>query len=239
MISFLQRPVGSATAAAVAVAVLVVTNLADNRWAPSLWFVTCVLTVLVLCGVLWWAGATWTDVGLSRATLGRGALWALALIGIVAVCFLIAAFLPLTRGLFADQRTAGLTGGEVVFRMFVKVPLGTVLLEEFAFRGVLYGLVRRGYGTVWATAVSSLLFGLWHILPSAHLATVKPALASVFGHSTAGAVLADAAAVVFTALAGALLCELRRRSSSLLAPIGLHWATNAFGYLAAFLTSGV
>ena len=34
--------------------------------------------------------------------------------------------------------------------------------------------------------------------------------------------------------AGVLFCELRRRSDSLLAPIGLHWATNALGYVAAF-----
>jgi membrane protease YdiL (CAAX protease family) len=41
--------------------------------------------------------------------------------------------------------------------------------------------------------------------------------------------------VLFTAAAGCLFCELRRRSGSLLAPMGLHWATNALGYLFAFL----
>lgn len=35
--------------------------------------------------------------------------------------------------------------------------------------------------------------------------------------------------------AGVLFCELRRRSGSLLAPMGLHWAVNALGYLAGFL----
>jgi uncharacterized protein len=39
--------------------------------------------------------------------------------------------------------------------------------------------------------------------------------------------------VLFTALAGVLFCELRRRSGSLLASIGLHWATNGLGVLAA------
>jgi len=42
-------------------------------------------------------------------------------------------------------------------------------------------------------------------------------------------------AVLFTAAAGALLCELRRRSGSLLAPMGLHWSTNALGYLADYV----
>lgn len=40
-------------------------------------------------------------------------------------------------------------------------------------------------------------------------------------------------AVVGTAVTGALLCELRRRSGSLLAPTGLHCAANSFGYLLA------
>jgi membrane protease YdiL (CAAX protease family) len=41
------------------------------------------------------------------------------------------------------------------------------------------------------------------------------------------------AAVVFTALAGLLLAELRRRSGSILAAAGLHWAVNALGVLVA------
>jgi membrane protease YdiL (CAAX protease family) len=42
-----------------------------------------------------------------------------------------------------------------------------------------------------------------------------------------------AGAVLFTAAAGVLLCELRRRSGSLLASAGLHWATNGIGVLLA------
>jgi membrane protease YdiL (CAAX protease family) len=41
------------------------------------------------------------------------------------------------------------------------------------------------------------------------------------------------ATVAFTTVAGLLFAELRRRSGSLLAPIGLHWATNGMGVLAA------
>src|SRR5436305_66003 len=40
-------------------------------------------------------------------------------------------------------------------------------------------------------------------------------------------------AVGFTALAGRRRCELRRRSGSLLAAAGLHWATNALGVVLA------
>lgn len=146
------------------------------------------------------------------------------------------ALLPFTRELFSDQRDNSLTGLQIADRVLIRVPIGTVLLEEVAFRGVLLALLLRATRSrAWATAISSILFGLWHILPSLHLNTQKPALTAVFGHSMLGAYLADVGAVLFTAAAGVVLCELRRRSGSLLAPMVLHWSTNALGYLAAYL----
>ncbi|MFK8850050.1 type II CAAX prenyl endopeptidase Rce1 family protein [Streptomyces sp. Ac-502] len=76
---------------------------------------------------------------------------------------------------------------------------------------------------------------MWHVLPSLGLAVDKPALTPLFGRSPLGAVFAVVVAVLFTGAAGVLFGELRRRSGSLLAPMGLHWAVNAFGYLAGFL----
>ena len=228
-----MRPVSDRVALSVTVALLVLTNLADNRWLPSWGLLTAVLVTAALLGIVYGAGGDAGTVGLARGTRVRGARWALVLIGAVAAVYLVGMLLPPTRGLFADQRTAQLSHGETAFRVLVRVPLGTVLLEEVAFRGVLYGLVLRNRGPVWATGFSSLLFGLWHILPSLHLATAKPALTPVFGHSALGAVVADLGAVLFTAASGVVFCELRRRSSSLLAPMGLHWATNALGYLSA------
>ncbi|MFJ6755502.1 lysostaphin resistance A-like protein [Streptomyces sp. NPDC091273] len=217
------------------VAVLVAANLAVHHWTGLFGLVTAVLVSALLLGVLFWAGGTLADAGLAPGTRARGARWALALIGLVAVVYLVAALLPATRALFEDRRYSGMTGSELLLRVFLLVPVGTVLVEEIAFRGVLYGLVCRDRGAAWATAVSSLLFGLWHVLPSLHLATAKPALTTVFGDSATGAALAVVAAVLFTTAAGVLLCALRRRSGSLLAPMGLHWAVNALGYLVGFL----
>ncbi|MFC1417663.1 CPBP family intramembrane glutamic endopeptidase [Streptacidiphilus cavernicola] len=226
-------------ATAVTVAVLVLANLTNNRWAPGWGLLTAAVTVAVLLAVLRPVCADWADTaeltGLAPATLPRGARWCLSLIGIVAAVYLVGALLPFTRDLFADRRTDALPGDTVAAKVLLYVPFGTVLLEEFAFRGALYGLVRRAHGTVPATVLSSVLFGLWHILPSLHLSTEKPALTPLFGDSVWGAVAADAGAVLFTALSGVVFCELRRRSGSLLAPIGLHWATNALGYVAAYL----
>ncbi|MEN2423939.1 CPBP family intramembrane glutamic endopeptidase [Streptomyces rimosus] len=230
-----SRPMSTGAAVGFTVAVLVIANVVNNRWAPGFGVLTAVVVSVLLLVVLFRAGGTWADAGLEAATLKRGALWAVVLIGLVGVGYAVAALLPATRGLFADERYGGLTGGQVALRVLVVVPVGTVLLEEVAFRGVLYGLVRRARGAVWATGVSSVLFGVWHVLPSLGLAVDKPALTPLFGRSVAGAVIAVMAAVLFTGAAGVLFCELRRRSGSLLAPMGLHWAVNAFGYLVGFL----
>ncbi|MFD7552929.1 CPBP family intramembrane glutamic endopeptidase [Streptomyces sp. NPDC059835] len=229
------RRIGTWPAVGLTVAVLVVANLVMHRWSGPIGVLTAVVVSALLLGVLRWAGGTRADAGLAPGTLARGARWALALAGIVAVVYLAGALLPPTRTLFEDRRYEGMSGGGLLLRVLVTVPVGTVLVEEVAFRGVLYGLVDRARGAVWATTVSSLLFGLWHVLPSLHLATAKPALTAVFGDSAVGAGLAVAGAVLFTAAAGVLFCELRRRSGSLLAPMGLHWAVNAFGYVAGFL----
>ncbi|MCX5071771.1 CPBP family intramembrane glutamic endopeptidase [Streptomyces sp. NPDC054949] len=231
-----RRPILSTRAALLCViVVLVLTNLADNLWAPSWILPTALVATTVLIVLAWLAGCDADDLGLGRTDLPRQLRWAGALVLIVACCYLAAALVPAGQGLFEDRRTGGLGAREVLWRVCVAVPVGTVLLEEVAFRGVLYGLVDRDFGTRAAIGFSSLLFGLWHILPSLHLNDAKPVLGSVFGHSPWGAVLVNAAAVLFTAAAGVVLCVLRRLSGGLLAPMALHWATNAFGYLVAHL----
>ncbi|MEU2395719.1 CPBP family intramembrane glutamic endopeptidase [Streptomyces sp. NPDC007369] len=151
--------------------------------------------------------------------------------------YLMALALPFTREAFQDERAAGLPPGELVYRVLVRVPLGTVLLEEVAFRGVLWAMVRRRWGHVWATVSSSVLFGLWHVQPSRGLTRANAAAQAVFGAGQVGVALSVAAAVVGTALAGAVFCELRRRSGSLIPPVALHCALNSLGYALAWAAS--
>ncbi|ARF57141.1 CPBP family intramembrane glutamic endopeptidase [Streptomyces gilvosporeus] len=234
----LRRPADPAIILACVLTVLIVTNLAESGYLPSpgpAHVLPILLALVLLSGLVWWAGGTRDDIGLGAGTIRRGAAWALALTGIVAALYLIAALVPWTRALFPDRRTAHLDGGELAVLLGVRVPLGTVLLEEYGFRGVLYGLLRRYGGTAAATAASSLLFGLWHVLPTLRPAGRSTAFAPLPVHLPGGAVTVGT--FLFTTAAGVLFCELRRRSNSLLAPMGLHWATNALGYLTAFTLS--
>jgi uncharacterized protein len=174
------------------------------------------------------------DVGLGRRSWRRGAAYAAVATVAVAATYAVAVLVSATRAAFLDERYR-LDVATAAVTALVLVPVGTVVFEEVAFRGVLWGLVRsrlkRGTGAVWATAVSSALFGLWHVLPSLRLHEVNPAVADLVGSGPGAQALAVAGAVGFTGAAGVLLCELRRRSGSLLAPFGVHWAVNGLGVL--------
>jgi len=218
-------------ALAIVVVLLAAVNVVDARVAHA----ALVLGPAGAAGLLAlgrWAGLSWAELGLGRGTWGRGLRWALAAIGVVAVVFAAGAALPLTRSAFRDTRY-DFGWGHALLTAFVLIPVGTVLFEEVAFRGVLWGLLRRRHGTAVATGVSSALFGLWHMLPSLGLAQADQAIGSTLGRGSSGQAVSVLGTVLFTALAGVVFCELRRRSGSLLAPAGLHWATNALGVLAA------
>jgi membrane protease YdiL (CAAX protease family) len=171
-------------------------------------------------------------MGLRQGTWRPGLRWAGVELGAAAVVLAVAAALPLTRNAFRDNRYH-LSLGSALLTSFVLIPVGTVLLEEVAFRGVLWGLLCRARGTVTATVVSSLLFGLWHALPSLELASDNRAISGVVGSGKSAQVATVLGTMAFTAAAGVVFCELRRRSGSVLAPAGLHWAVNGLSVLAS------
>jgi membrane protease YdiL (CAAX protease family) len=220
-----------------AVVVLAAANALNDSLAPGWYVPVCVVTAVLLVLIARRSGLTWDDLGLGRAAARRGLRWGLVLVGAVLVVLSVGLALPITQEAFQDERAAGLSPEELVYRVLIRVPLGTVLLEEIAFRGVLWAMVRRRWGPVRATVVSSVLFGLWHVQPSRGLTRANAAAQEVFGAGQVGVALSVTAAVVGTALTGVLLCELRRRSGSLVAPMALHCALNSAGYALAWAAS--
>lgn len=214
-----------------AVLILAAVNVIDIRVAHASLAVgpVCAAGLLALARA---AGLSWQELGLGPGTWRRGITWAAIEIGAVALVIAVGAALPLTRHAFRDTRYR-LDYGGALLTAFVLIPVGTVLLEEIAFRGVLWGLLRRVRGTATATIVSSLLFGVWHVLPSLGLATDNEAIGSAVGKGRSAQAITVLGTVLFTAAAGVVFCELRRRSGSILASAGLHWATNALSVLAA------
>lgn len=220
-----------AVAVPVVVAILACVNVVDVE-VPHASLVVGPVGAAGLIALARLAGLSWQDLGLGAGTWRRGATWAAVETAAVAVVYAVGAALPLTRNAFRDSRYH-LGWPEALLTAFVLIPIGTVLLEEVAFRGVLWGLLRSARGTAVATIGSSVLFGLWHVPPSLGLASNNAAIGDTVGTGRSAQVISVVVTVVFTGLSGVVFCELRRRSGSLLAPAGLHWATNAIGVLAS------
>jgi membrane protease YdiL (CAAX protease family) len=176
-------------------------------------------------------GLTWAQLGLCPKRFRAGRRWGIAAVTAVGVVYLVGVLMPTTRSAFLDSRYEfGLS--QALTTAFVVIPLGTVLLEEVAFRGVLWGMLSRHMTTWRVVMVSSSLFGLWHILPSLNFAAAHEGLSSAAPHAGLSAtLLVVLGTVAFTAVGGVVAAELRRRSGSVLASAGMHWATNALGVL--------
>jgi membrane protease YdiL (CAAX protease family) len=132
------------------------------------------------------------------------------------------------RGLsvVADERVKGLWGASLLYQALVRVPLGTALVEELAFRGVLLA-VWRDLGDVTAVVGSSVAFGLWHVSPTINLlranrpnASSRRLITTVLG------------AVLVTTLAGIALALLRLETNSLHVPLAVHATVNSLATVA-------
>ncbi|HYO60395.1 MAG TPA: CPBP family glutamic-type intramembrane protease [Actinomycetota bacterium] len=163
------------------------------------------------------------QLGLTDAALGTGIGAALA-----APLFVLAATARGAR-LVADRRVSDLRGRALAYQTLIRVPLGTALLEELAFRGVVFA-AWLDEGEVVAYAVSSVVFGLWHVAPAATMVRVNApgATPALTARSVAGT-------VVVTAAAGAALTWLRVGTGSLAAPFALHATLNSLATLAGAL----
>ncbi|WP_372592798.1 lysostaphin resistance A-like protein [Actinotalea sp.] len=204
-------------------------NLARHVWSDATWLGP--VAALVLLAFARWSGLTWAQLGLHRDRLRSGARWGFGAAALVALVYLAGVLLPLTRPAFLDARYhLGVSGA--LLTAFVVIPLGTVVFEEIAFRSVLWGMLARHATTMRVLLISSALFGLWHILPSLNIATANAGIGDLVGGTgSAAQVIVIAAIVVFTAGGGIVAGELRRRSGSVLASAGMHWATNSLGVL--------
>jgi membrane protease YdiL (CAAX protease family) len=169
------------------------------------------------------------DIGLERAYLGKGLKY-----GAVALLVIFSVFLAvylLDGNAFKDPRYHHSLGSDALSALLV-IPLQTVFFEELAFRGILPAILRRIKNAQWfVVLISSIGFGLWHITSATAIGDYRVTSAII----VPGGVIIAATSVV-TALAGAALCMLRYRSTSLVAPIVTHWSINAFALFFAYLS---
>jgi uncharacterized protein len=220
--------VGSARAVGLVLVALAVAKGVDRavpgaHVAVGLGLITCLVAIARAQGL------TTADLGLARSSRPAGLRWGATAAALVGTAYALAYVTGLVRGVLPDG--GGGLGRAALWTVLVAIPLGTVLPEELAFRGLLLALLGHRYGLLAASLLSSALFGLWHVVPSLGGGTANATMASVVGADAAGTVLRVVVTVVFTALAGVALCWLRLRSGSLLAPVLAHWTVNGLGVI--------
>jgi uncharacterized protein len=217
------RTVGASGALVVVLAAI---NVTDHLLHPPWW-----VRAAEGGALLAWArldGLTWSQLGLGRERLASGCRWGLGAIGVVAGVYVVGVLLPATRPAFQDVRY-DLPLDETLGKAFVTIPFGTVLLEELAFRAVLWGFLSRHLRPWQVLVTTSVLFGFWHVIPALDVGATNRGVSDAVGGAGGTAVVVGT--VVLTTIGGLVFGELRRRSGSVLASAGAHWATNALGVL--------
>jgi membrane protease YdiL (CAAX protease family) len=213
--------------------VLVVTILATYNIARSAaipgdaHFVANLLTAGVVLALGLTIGLTRDELGLAQDHLRAGVRLGLITSALIGAVIVIAAAVPATSELFADDRV-DVSFTEMALRVVVVIPLGTVFVEETIFRGVLHGLLRRRYAIRAASIWGAAVFGLWHLFPVWR------------SHDDAtfwdlGRWATISATFVATFIAGLGFIWLRHRSGHLIAPVFAHIATNSIPFAVAWL----
>ncbi len=224
----------------VVLATLVTSNIVTNRiisaWAYVPW--NCTMAAIVTWVAIKWDRLSPDSMGMAKRRIPAGLRLGGAFAGALLLAYVIGFAIPWTRDLFRDDR-ADVGIGALLHRILIAVPLGTVLLEEVAFRGVLPAMFLKHlkkfrFPKLKADLLSALLFGLWHILPSWNLNEVSPVFDLL--PESLGRLIAVVGGVLATGAVGMFFSWMRNKSDSLAAPVLLHTTSNSIGYLFAWLS---
>jgi uncharacterized protein len=205
---------------------LAAVNVTDHLLRPPWWVRT-----VEGAGLVAWArldGVSWSRLGLGRERLASGCRWGLGAVGVVAGVYVIGVLLPPARPAFQDVRY-DLPLDDALWTAVVVIPFGTVVLEELAFRSVLWAFLSRHLQEWPVLLTTSVVFGVWHVIPARWAGESNRAVSEAVGEGSGAAVVVGT--VALTTVGGLVFGELRRRSGSVLASAGAHWATNALGVL--------
>jgi uncharacterized protein len=170
-------------------------------------------------------GCTPAELGLDRADLARGLRTGLLGAAACSAAVGMVAALPATRHFFYDARLTDMSRKEAFYHAGVRIPMATALSEEIIFRSVLHALFAREHSLQATVAWTSLLFGLWHILPTLDAYEGNP-VSNIVQSQKRGRRMAALGITGATAGAGVFFTYLRLRSRSVLAPALTHAAIN-------------
>ena len=206
-------------------------NVSSLLLGPSAWLpggswsfvIAGLLLIAVSLGDARAARLDWAAIGLGGDPL-RGALLGLAA-GIGAAGVGVATLRivgPAIVGRAVEYAPLStVTGPELARHGAFFLPLGDVLPEEVAFRGVLLGALTAGLAPRSAVLASGLVFALWHV--AVVFGTIGD---TTIGRPSPWFLPAALGALVVVFAGGAALAWLRLRTRTLATTIAAHWAFN-------------
>lgn len=176
-------------------------------------------------------GMDWTNMGLSVTHILPGLFVAIIASVIITVATLLIAAIPFLRHYFLGENLSNASGKLVAFEATIRIPLGTALVEEVLFRGVLLGILLMHHSTLVSLVIAAIIFGLWHIFPTINSIEDNAAIAKAMQHKKGRQYGSVIGVIIITATAGLIFGWLRIIAGSILAPWLVHWSINASGVL--------
>jgi membrane protease YdiL (CAAX protease family) len=181
------------------------------------------LIALAAIWARWVAGVGLRDLGLGRSGAGRsGAIGLLVALAMVLPALIILKNPPILGDPVTYAPVERISPAVLLWRVFVSMPLDTVVPEEIAFRGVLLAALRRRFAAGPAVALAALPFVLWHGV----------ILSRTLGLTNLGAdpfrlALGLIGGVAALFIGGVLFGALRVATGHLAGSLAAHWGFNA------------
>lgn len=174
-------------------------------------------------------GMNWANMGLDLSHILPGFFVAVVASIIITAGTVIIAAIPFLRHYFLGENLAQASGKLMAFEAAIRIPLGTALVEEILFRGILLGLLLLHHSTIVALIIAAVIFGLWHIFPTINQIEDNDSVAKALQDKKQRKYGSIIGVVAVTTIAGLLFGWLRIIAGGILAPWLVHWSINASG----------
>lgn len=182
-----------------------------------------VLVLLVFAATRAGPRVSFSELGLVRAgSAPSAALGLLFGAGMALLALLVLRFPPFLGEPVRYAPLADADPTALLLRALVFMPLDTAIPEELAFRGLLFGWLRRDGGLVRAVLVSAAAYAAWHVV----IVSATLVETNVLGDPRT-AVLGTLGAFGAVFAGGVAFALLRARSGGLAAPLAAHATFNA------------
>lgn len=168
---------------AFSIAIMLVLYKTLTNFLPYVSFdsLTLALNLLTASLLILWArrcGLSWKTLGLLPSRGPRALKWAIVGCAIGLPTLLAVVFPGHFAAFVVVGQWRGMSWPSLTYQTLMRIPLGTALFEEIAFRGVLYGLWSTSIGPKRASVASSVVFGMWHVTPMLNLFHGSPTLST-------------------------------------------------------------